>query len=583
MLRKRTQPGFTLVEVLVSIAISVLVFGGLLSSFEYTLKLIAHSRAKTSATSIANDRLEYIRSLSYDDVGTVSGIPAGLIPQNSTSSFNGFLFDERVLIEYVDDPADGMLTATTTDSNGIPADYKRVKIEISWTLREETKSMTLVSNIVPRSIETTDGGGTIRINVIDENAAPLPGIDVTIINNTTTSTINITKATDVSGSALFSGAPVASNYEVIVGEAGYSFDQTHEATTTNPNPVTAPFSVLEADISTLTFQVDRVSDIDVTVYSSITEASDVEYFDDMMGVASSSNVTVTSGNLLLENTAGVYDSSGMAYLQTITPATIEHWESVTLAPTVPVNTSLRVHFYTESGGIYTLIPDSDLPNNSSGFTERVISLQNLDASVYTNIVPVLSLSTTNTSVTPEVSELVVYYRESSVPRSGDSITLTGAKVIGYQSDMSPIYKTILTDTTSGAGNISFSDVEFDTYTYTLPADRRIATACSESPLKHHAGVPSTAEIVHVSGSAHSLRVSVTDSTGTFIPGVDVTLSRTGFSDTSSTNTCGQVYFGSVTSASDYVIDVSKPGFNSASINPYDLSGESTTVIMLNES
>src|SRR5690606_21056491 len=146
------------------------------------------------------------------------------------------------------------------------------------------------------------------------NAVPLPGIDVTLINNTTTSTINVTKATDASGAALFSGAPVASNYEVIVGETGYSLDRTYFATSSNPNPVTVPFSVLAAGISTVTFQVDELSDIELTVYGAITDLSDSEYFDATSGIGTSTDVAVVSGGLVLQNTVGVYDTSGVAYL-----------------------------------------------------------------------------------------------------------------------------------------------------------------------------------------------------------------------------------------------------------------------------
>ena len=45
---------------LVVIGITVLVFGGLFASFEYSLELIAQSRAKMSALSLATDRLSIL-------------------------------------------------------------------------------------------------------------------------------------------------------------------------------------------------------------------------------------------------------------------------------------------------------------------------------------------------------------------------------------------------------------------------------------------------------------------------------------------------------------------------------------------
>ena len=88
------------------------------------------------------------------------------------------------------------------------------------------------------------------MNVIDQDSQPLSNINVQLRNDTTTSTVDVTRLSDV-GTALFSGAPAGSQYEVVVSGAGYSTDQTYVATTSNPNPVTAPFTVLESDISTL--------------------------------------------------------------------------------------------------------------------------------------------------------------------------------------------------------------------------------------------------------------------------------------------------------------------------------------------
>ena len=118
--------GISLVEVLVVAALAAAIFGALFSSFYFSLELVSDSRARLAAHALATERLEYIRSLTYHDVGTEGGIPAGDIPQQRTTSLNGIEFTERVLIEFVDDPFDGLLTATTSDSNDIPADYKRV-------------------------------------------------------------------------------------------------------------------------------------------------------------------------------------------------------------------------------------------------------------------------------------------------------------------------------------------------------------------------------------------------------------------------------------------------------------------------
>jgi hypothetical protein len=242
-------------------------------------------------------------------------------PQNSVIALNDIDFNERVLVDYVDDPADG---EGGLDSNAIVSDYKRIKVEYTWTLYGVTKSISLISNIVPPSVETTVGGGTIRVNVIGPDSLLLPGASVRLVNNTIIPNIDVTRTTDASGAALFSGAPAGSDYEVTVtaniGGNQYSTDQTYWAGPTIANPLVAPFAVLEADVSTLTFQIGDLSDLSIKVLSAFAENSFKEDFTDLTAVASSTNVSVNAGKLVLEDTLGVYDSSGIVYLGPITPS-----------------------------------------------------------------------------------------------------------------------------------------------------------------------------------------------------------------------------------------------------------------------
>ena len=576
--------GFSLIEVILVAALSTLVFGVLLASVQYSLELVSNSKAKLSALSLANDRMEYFRSLPYSEVGTVSGIPPGTIAQNSTTTLNGIDFSERVLVEYVDDPADGLLTATSTDSNGIPADYKRIKIEISWTSRGgNTNRISLISNIVPRSIETTDGGGTVRVNVIDADSNFLPGAEVTLVNNTTTSTISVTRLSDSSGVALFSGAPAANNYQVFVTAPGYSQDQTYVATTSNPNPTTAPFSVLAADISTVTFQIGELSDLAITTFSSIIDDSIVEDFSSVAGVASSSNTVVSGGSLKLPETAGVYTALGSVYLNTITPTPLVQYEAITVAASVPVNTSYVVQLFTLGTSTYTLIPDSDLPGNSTGYSDAIIGISSLDAGAYPSITVGISLQTGDTSVTPEVDEIALYYRSAETRRSGTVLSVQGNKTIGTDASSQPIYKFDDIITTDGSGEYLYSDIEFDAYSVES-SSLVAARACPAMPLLHRAGIDSDIELMLLNVGLHSLRVSVVNAAGQAIPGAMVTLDLAGTADTLETNACGQSFFSSgIGPATDYIITVAKSGYLTQVINPYEISGNNSTIVILSES
>ncbi len=559
--------GFSLVEVVIVAALVSLFFGGFYITIVNALNLVSDSRARMTALSIANDQIEYIRSLSYDAVGTVSGIPPGLIPQVSTTSLNQKTFTRRTLIEYIDDPADGV---GASDSNGITTDYKRAKVEVSWLHKGATSTVVLVTNIIPRSLETSVGGGTVRVLVTDANIQPVSGASVRLLNTTGTTTVDVTRLTDSNGEALFGGAPAGAGYQVFVSRTGYSSDQTRLATTSLPNPSLQPIAVVEADISTLNFQIDRVSDLDVLVLEDRAEAEIVNSFLATTSVSSTTNTIVTGGGLLeLASTAGVYMSTGSAFLAPLSPSPVAGWQSVVASGTTPVGTTRTLRFYT-SADPSTLIPDSDLPGNSAGFLTDIVDISTLDAGTYPTIVAGVTLSTGNTVITPTLDAVTVYYVESETPDTGASFTLTGTKTIGTLADFSPVYKTVISGVTDGTGRYRAEDIEWDTYTF-VRSGRDIATACPAHPLPVAPNVTIPFTVITESNSAHSLRVLVT-ALGQPLRNATVSLVR-GSTDTAVTNSCGQVFFPSLSEATDYRLEVTHPSYPTRVIDPVTISGD----------
>lgn len=575
-LRKHHGGGFSLVEVLIVSAIMLLFFSGLVIMVMYLLDVITNARVRLSALAVAQQRVEYLRSLSYDAVGTIAGIPSGSIPQNSTTTLNGYTLYERVLVQYVDDDGDGL---GASDSNGILADYKQVKVEVSWNVTGATSSVFLISNIVPRSIETTAGGGTIRVNVFDAYTAPLPGASVRLLNTSGTTTIDVTRATDATGVALFAGAPAGSNYQIFVTRSGYSTDQTYVATTTNPNPVTPTLSVLESDVSTMNFQIDRLATLRLKTFSSITEQSVSETFVSVSGIATSTGVAVLGGELVLSGTAGSYSPAGTAYLNELRPGTLERWEVFNIVTDMPPNTSVVTRFYTGTT-TPTLIPDTDLPGNAAGFSERVVDLRGLSVATYPALVAGITLRTTNAAVTPQVPEATLYYRQASSPRAGTTFSLRGTKVVGTDLSSLPIYKTSLAGSVDGSGLYTFNNIEWDSYTLTLPS-YTIAAACPGNPFALAPGSDTRLEVLALSASAHNLRVSVVDGVGMPVPGATIELSRGAYLATSLADACGQAFFsGAISAAPDYEVQVSAPGFTTSVVDPIAINGDTAVVVTL---
>lgn len=577
---KRHTRGFSLVEVIIVVSITALVFTGLFASFQYSLKLINVSRAKLSAISIANDRMEYFRSLPYSDVGVVAGFPSGTIPQNSTTTLNNILFAEKVRVSYVDDPADG---AGGADSNAITTDYKQIRLEYSWTMGGVPGSIVMVSNIVPRSIETSVGGGTVRINVLDHASQLLPGASVRVFNPVLG--YDVTSVTDVTGAALFS-VPAGSGYEVsVTGPIGghvYSVDGTYVATTSNPTPVVAPFAVLEADISTLTFQIGRVSDLLVRLYSDIEIDSFTESFASLAAAASSTEVVSNGSAVVLRDTAGVYSNSGTVFLGPFNPASLERWEALKVVGVTPAQTTYRTQIFTADGaGGFTLVPDSDMPDNAAGYTMDIIDLTPLDSVAYPELFVGLALSTADTSVTPQVDDVALVYRESETLYSNQSFTMRGTKNIGLSAASEPIYKFSAATTTDGDGESTFTDLEFDVYSISLPTSHDVAYGCAAYPIEQIAGVDGEAEIVFVPNETNTLRLTIEDTTGRPIPGATVSLSRPSYSEVRTTGGCGQVFFvGTATVQVDYELQIVAPGYVTEVLPAVAIDGDVVTTIVL---
>jgi hypothetical protein len=568
--------GFSFVELLVTVAVTALVFGGIMASVQFALKVISTTKAKTGALALATEKIEYIRSLTYSDAGTVAGIPSGLIPQNSTTTLNGVLYHERVLIQYVDSPDDG---TGGSDTNGILADYKEVKVEYSWLTREGTSTVYFLTNIVPPGIESTTGGGTLTVNVFDADVLPVSGAQVRLYNDTTTSTIDTTRNSNVDGVAMFAGAPAAANYQITVTKAGYSTDQTYSVTVANPSPVTTHVAVLEGAVSTMNFQIDELSDLTVLTVGPSTNGTFDDDFTDAGLTAEMTNTSIGSSNVILSGGAGAYVPSGTVTSTTTAPSTITSWDVANWLATVPANTEVVVQIYSvDGGGVRTLIPDSDLPGNSIGFTTGPINLGGLSVGTYSSLAIGATLTSSDVNVTPEllswhIDHVITLPSIASIP-----FTLTGAKVIGT----GPVYKYTDSHTTDGGGDVLIQDLEWDAYNVTLDTGAYdISEACPNIPYALAPGVNDSLQLTLVPSSAQSLRVSVVDVNGAPISGATVTLSRPGLNEVLTSSTCGQVFFNSgLPSEIDYQVEVEATGYTDNTVTDIIIdSADSLTVIL----
>ncbi len=258
-LRTKDSNGFTFIETLVALGVLGIFFAAIAMIVQQVLMNIGESRVRATAVALAQEKMEIVRNLPYASVGTSGGIPQGALPQTEVLTVNGLPFTIKTSVIYVDDPFD-----TIAPSDLINTDYKRVRVEITWEGAYPSRTpLAFVTNIVPKGVETIVGGGTMYIQVFDSNAQPIANATVTIDNTVVTPAIHTQTLTNSNGLIVLPGAPACVTcYSISVTKSGYSTDSTHTtAEVTNPlQPLT---TVIEGQLTQISFSIDRISNITV--------------------------------------------------------------------------------------------------------------------------------------------------------------------------------------------------------------------------------------------------------------------------------------------------------------------------------
>lgn len=452
--------GMTLIDVVVGTALVLIVFIALLGLLRASLLIASSAKAKAGATAVATMQMEYLRSLPYDSVGTVGGIPAGSVSQTATTTLNGIPYTVRTLVEYVDDAKDG---SGATDTNGIPTDYKRIKVATTYTFRGTTRDVAIISNMAPPSIESTTGGGTLRINVVNAVGAGVSGASVRIENPSVVPSVDFTTFADTTGVVLLPGAPTSTDYRITVSKNGYSGAQTYARDATNQNPTPGYLTVAANQTTSSTFAIDLLSSLVLRTFSPVSAASSTDLFSDSTKLSSQVATEVVGGALSLTQSAGVYASSGSARSTTTAPTYLNRWSSVSANRSLPVGTTAVLHV-TDSSGV--LVPDTVLPGNATGFQTFPVSLLSVPTTTYPSLMLQGDLTTSVPAATPQVLDWTLAYEHGPTPLPNVGLTLTGQKTKGTTGAGAPIYKSVISTTTDASG-VRTIPLEWDVYNLTL--------------------------------------------------------------------------------------------------------------------
>ncbi len=568
----RSERGVTLVDTIVGSALMLVVFTGIAAAFQLSVEVISNNKARAGAIALANERMEYLKSLSYTQIGVIGGIPAGNVPQIETVTANAVTYTRRTIVFYSDDPGDG---TGISDTNSIIADYKTIRVEISWISHEGERSVTLVGRVSPLGVESSVPGGTLTVNVVNASSTALFNAQVDIINTGTNPAINIRTYTDTTGIVSFIGAPAASNYQVTVSKPGYSTAQTYPVTAQNPNPTPRHLTVSNNQTTSATFAIDTVSTKTVQTYKSIARATSTDALSTGAGIATTTNVSLSGGLAQLDGPP--YPASGFVLSGDISPALLYEWETLSWVDTTPTGTDVLYRLYAGSGDAPPLLPDSVLPGNSIGFTNTPITITGISTTTY----PALRIGATfssDSSATPTIDSWSIAYDFGPEPLPNFPFTMRGSKTIG---NSPTVYKYNTTHTTDASASVTLQDIEWDTYLLgaTTTSGYDLAESCAPQPESIMPGTTQTTKLYFSPDTAHSLRLDVRSNTGALVTGASVHLTRTGYDQTNPTSACGQAFFAGLTNAA-YSITVSKAGFQNYTNASFTVSGNATLSVVL---
>jgi hypothetical protein len=554
----------SLIDTLAGIALFVLVFTSLFAGARLAIGVIANNKAKTGALAVLNQKMEEIKSTAYDSLGTVGGIPAGTFAQNSTTTLNATEYSVRTLIMYVDLPQDG---TGGSDSNGLTADAKQIKVEVGWYDRDVPRVLSMVTTLTPRGIESVSGGGTLRINVFDALANPIAGASVRVENATLIPPVDVTTFSNSQGIVPFPGASAGSSYKVTVSKAGYSTDGTHDADGSNPNPSPGHFTIAVSQTTTGSFYIDALGSLIVRTFSPIQTSTFSDTFADGTNVHALVDTEVTSGSIQLALNGTDYYPTGTARATSTVPEYLAHWREAAWDALSPANTEALVHVYAiDAGGVASLVPDGVLPGNSAGYATSPISLLTVSTSTYPRLALGATLSTTDLPVTPSIRSWDLQYDEGPLPLPNIPFTIRGTKTVGSDGGGLPLYKYSSSGNTGALSQATLSSMEWDTYHIAQdPAvtGYDVVESCLPQPVSLAPGATLDTTLILAPKSTHSLLLSYVTATGTLLSNVSVAITRTGFSEAATSSACGQTYTGSLSQAT-YTVEATKTGYSAAS-------------------
>lgn len=547
---------FTLIETLIAIGLMIIVFTGIYGAFQAAMKMSGQSKSQVAAIALANQKIEEIRNLSYNDVGTIGGIPPGNLPQIETTTANNVDYTIKTTIIYIDDPFDGL--ATGTDS--LPRDYKRVKVKVSWP-GFWGGEVSLISDIAPKGIETEQGGGTLIIWALNASGQGIAQADIHLYNDQVSPGIDAYYQTNDSGFFVLAGVPTSTeNYKTTVVKNGYSQERTYGKEEV-ANPVKPHLSVFERQLTEISFSIDKLSSFSIETRARESFDDDFENYDKLSDY---NNISISAGEVKLAEIAG-YATSGYLVSQEVSPSGLINWDRIIWQDQESGATDIKYQVFYATDTIWNLVPEIDLPGNTAGFDESPIDISNLNISNYPKLKIKGNLLTSATSTTPVLFDWHLIYNTPLI--ANVDFHLQGLKTIGTNAAGEPVYKYNKDHSSDSNGKLNPLELEWDSYVFSATTTTNmdlVETVPSPQPINLLPAATTTLVKLYFKAENSLLIEAFDASTTDPIFGADIRVYNIGlgYDKSKPSNEQGQAYFIPLEQAV-YNIEITKADYQTA--------------------
>ncbi|MDD3498593.1 MAG: carboxypeptidase regulatory-like domain-containing protein [Candidatus Moranbacteria bacterium] len=306
----KKRKGFTLVEMLIVLFMFSLITVSFYRVFSAATVLMIDAKKRVAAANVANERMEYIRSLIYTDVGLVgsSTIPGVVSPDEYITS-GSYTFHVVTNMVYVDDAWDGL------EGTG---DYKRATVIVSWGDEGENQKVRMHSDFVPFGTEDIEPGkGAISIRVIDSEGSTVSGASINVYN--AEESINDNFETTSSGYIMIPNYPVSyQKYRITVSKSGYETVITQPPyPTSDYYPTDVNASVFEMNITESIINSSPLSNIKISFLDPYGEplAGNFNFYmkgGRIIGTETDGTIKYNYDELLVSDSDGTKDITGLS-------------------------------------------------------------------------------------------------------------------------------------------------------------------------------------------------------------------------------------------------------------------------------